>query len=161
MKIRLPLAVLSGLLSCLAIPAHGQTPPLTAYTGNIQVTFWISLTTPLLQGESINCLVSATVSETDTAVTPPYTNTIVEYGTVSGTVTSSNAAFCIVGIPYEWYLATQASDNIAISYTISYVMSGVATGTFFDLRSTSSSLGSVPVPATNGSVALGPRTVRL
>jgi hypothetical protein len=160
MKIRLPLAVLSGLLSCLAIPAHGQTPPLTAYTGNIQVTFWISLTTPLLQGESINCLVSATVSENDTAVTPPYTNTIVEYGTVPGTV-SSTSAFCIVNIPYEWYLATQASDNIAISYTISYVLSSATTGTFFALRSTSSSLGSVPVPATNGSVVVGPRTIRL
>ena len=152
MKLRAPLAALCCLLCYMAAPAYAQT----AFSGTIQATFWISTATPVPSGDTITCDLNASVFDNGAS-----SATYVEDASVTATVSSATAAYCVVTIPYIWTLVTQSTDVVVINYTINYTPGAGSTN--LNARSTQggASLGSPAVPADGGSISLGPTTVRL
>jgi hypothetical protein len=88
-----------------------EPPALTTFTGTITVTITVTLKTAGLT----NVVCSADTSVTDAITTSP--RIFAEQDTMLATGTGSTRT-CKLSIPYSWALASQATDSISTSYTV-------------------------------------------
>jgi hypothetical protein len=125
---------------------NAEPPALTTFTGTITVTITVTLKTAGLS--SVVC--SATTSVED-GITTGSPRSFFEQDTVAGTG-SGGTRKCALSIPYSWGLATQSSDTMTTSYTVT---GSGATATTPPIRSSSlSPLDSRKVPANGATTAL-------
>lgn len=88
-----------------------ELPAVTTLTGTISVTLTITLKTTSLT--NVTCIAETVVLDNPTS---PVSYT--ELNTVAATGTGGTRT-CKLTIPYSWALATQSSDNMSTSYTVS------------------------------------------
>jgi hypothetical protein len=85
---------------------------LTTFGGTITVTLTITLKTTAIT--TVNCTAQVSVQDAITTGVPRF---ISETNTVAATGTGTTRK-CVLSIPYSWALATQISDNMSTSYTV-------------------------------------------
>ena len=129
------------------VPSGAEEGPdanaLTTFTGTVTLTLTITLKTTGLT--NITC--SEEVSVIDAAATSPRIFTESDSVTATGSGTTRT---CKLSIPYAWALATQSSDNMSTSYSVSGI-----TSTGLPQRTSSlSPLDTRKVPANGATTAL-------
>ena len=129
------------------VPSGAEEGPdanaLTTFTGTVTLTLTITLKTTGLT--NITC--SEEVSVIDAAATSPRIFTESDSVTATGSGTTRT---CKLSIPYAWALATQSSDNMSTSYSVSGL-----TSTGLPQRTSSlSPLDTRKVPANGTTTAL-------
>jgi hypothetical protein len=86
---------------------------LATFGGTINVTLTITLKTTVIT--TVNCTAEVTVQDAITTGVPRF---IAETDTVAATGTGTTRK-CVLSIPYSWSLATQSTDNMSTTYTVS------------------------------------------
>lgn len=110
-------------------PVGRATPDVTAapLTGEIEVTFTITLKTPVPTGGSVYCSTSVLASSTSTT-----TGATTDYDESSATLAkvTGATATCTVNTPYSWVIAAASStviDSLVGSYTVGILPASTTT----------------------------------
>lgn len=138
----------------MVLSSSAQATNPVPYAGELQLTLWISTTTPVPSGNEILCTLSASVFDSSVAGATSYTESAI----VVGTSSSATAAYCTVTIPYLWQLYSGPSDTISLTYTVQYASSTLTTN-FNVLRTTVGTLPSISVPTNNTTTVISPPAV--
>ena len=118
------------------------------YGGNLNFSLTVTVKSTLPVGSTVYCSASASVLDLGTGRT--YVETAVAQAAANTGTTS-----CIVRIPYSWTLDSTmaATDSITLDYSVFAVPPSTISPTAVAERSSSSTLGSITVPA-NGTVTV-------
>jgi hypothetical protein len=126
--------------------AAAEPPPVATFTGTLNLT--ITVTIKSVGITSVFCSMNTSVTDAPTTISPRFfdeSNSV----TASGTGTTRT---CKLSIPYSWALATQSSDSMVTSYSVT----GTPTTTTAlpNRNSTLSPYNSTKVPATGTTTTL-------
>ena len=113
------------------------------YGGKLVFTFTISVKSTVPTTDNITC--RATASILDTPVTVGILTVTQETGAVTATRSGSKAT-CTIPIPYSWTLVNGPTDQMSLSYGISFGP-GVAAPSPLLSRSSGQGLGNFAIPA--------------
>ena len=115
----------------------------TTYGGKLVFTVTITLKSVVPSTDTINCRANAAILDTPTSIG------ILAITQESGAVTatrSGSKATCTMPIPYSWTLANGPTDQMSLSYGVSFGPGAGAPSPLLS-RSSGQGLGSFPVPA--------------
>jgi hypothetical protein len=137
----------TGAFRPIAPPAEdtAETPAVTVFTGTVTVTLTITVKSTGIT----NVVCSEGVLVEDALTTSP--RILEESNSVAATGSGSTRT-CKLSIPYSWGLATQSSDNMTTTYTVTG--SGSTTGALPIRNSTLSPLDTRKVPSSGTTTAL-------
>ena len=113
----------------------------TTFTGKIVVTFTITVNSTIAATTKIGCELDA---DTEDAGTGNFISESAGSAVVRGSATTVT---CKTTIPYSWNLATQSTDMISMSYSITSPVAIATPAGEFPLRISSQSLPTIKVPA--------------
>ena len=120
----------------------GAEPPVTTtFTGKIVVTFTITVSSTIAATTKIGCSLDTDVEDVGTG------NFISESAGSDVVRGSGTTVVCKTTIPYSWNLATQSTDMISMSYTITSPVAIATAAGEFPIRVSSQSLPTIKVPA--------------
>ena len=112
----------------------------TTFAGKIVVTFTITVNSVIAATTKISCELDADVEDAGTG------NFISESAASAVVRGSATTVTCKATIPYSWALATQSTDMISMSYSITSPVAIATAAGEFPLRISSQSLPTIKVP---------------
>ena len=111
------------------------------FTGKITVTFTITVSSTIAATTKIGCQVDADVEDAGTG-------NFISESAASAVVRGSGATVtCKATIPYSWALATQSTDMITMTYSITSPVAIATAAGEFPLRISTQSLPTIKVPS--------------
>jgi hypothetical protein len=118
-----------------------EPPATTTFTGKIVVTFTITVSSTIASTTKIGCALDADVEDLGTG------NFISESAASAVVRGSGTTVTCKTTIPYSWNLATQSTDMVNMSYSLTSPVAIATAAGEFPLRSSSQSIPAIKVPA--------------
>jgi hypothetical protein len=109
------------LLATAGFAFYSTAAQATYYLGRIDVTVYITITTPIPSGDEVGC--SSTTLTDDTLGA----NTELVYGTASVYTTSPLVYKCELTTYWEWNLGSPTTDTVGVTVGVGYLPTGATT----------------------------------